>query len=136
MFRVINLCCVKTLLIYSELVLQCCQSSFVTATASIIIVTRRVPIYEKSSVCLICMKYRIIILIMIILSLGKISLSYIANTSRTHARTHARAHSRTQTPPPPRPSMFAVSVRPISPTWLGAPLSTLARQWPVGDPLK
>ena len=39
--------------------------------------------------CLICMKYRIIILIIIIISMGKISLSYIANTSRTHARTHA-----------------------------------------------
>ena len=38
------------------------------------------------------MKYRIIILIIIIISLGKISLSYIANTSRTHACTctHSR----------------------------------------------
>ena len=43
--------------------------------------------------CLICMKYRIIILIIIIISLGKISLSYIANTSRTHACMHARAHT-------------------------------------------
>ena len=45
--------------------------------------------------CLICMKYRIIILIIIIISLGKISLSYIANTSRKHADTHARAHTLT-----------------------------------------
>ena len=60
--------------------------------------------------CLICMKYRIIILIIIIISLGKISLSYIANTSRTHACMH-------------------VSVRPtMTPSWLSAPLSTLARQ--------
>ena len=90
--------------------------------------------------CLICMKYRIIILIIIIISLGKISVSYIANTSRTHTCTHARAHTLTlayrHTPTPPRPSLFAVSVRPISPSWLGPPLSTLARQWPVGDPLK
>ena len=46
--------------------------------------------------CLICMKYRIIILIIIIISLGKISLSYIAKTSRTHAHTR----SRTRTSPP------------------------------------
>ena len=50
-----------------------------------IIRTRPVPIEGKSSVCLICMKYRIILLIIIIISMGKISLSYIANTSRTHA---------------------------------------------------
>ena len=43
--------------------------------------------------CLIC--YRIIILIIIIISLGKISLSYIANTSRTHACTPVRAHTLT-----------------------------------------
>ena len=90
--------------------------------------------------CLICMKYRIIIII--IISLGKISLSYIANTSRMHACTHARtrthAHTREHAHPHPRrPSLFAVSVRPISPSWLGAPLSTLVRQsWPAGDPLK
>ena len=48
--------------------------------------------------CLICMKYRIIILIIIIISLGKISLSYIANTSRTHA--HTRSRTRTHPSPP------------------------------------
>ena len=57
--------------------------------------TSRVPVEGKSSVCLICMKYTIIFLIIIIISLGQILLSYIANTSRTHARTHARAHART-----------------------------------------
>ena len=60
--------------------------------------TRRIPVEGKSSVCLICMKYRIIILITIIISLGEILLSYIANKSRTHplmhARTRARMHSR------------------------------------------
>ena len=55
----------------------------------------RVPVDGKSSVCLICMKYRIIILIIIVISLGQIVLSYIANTSRTHARTHAHACTRT-----------------------------------------
>ena len=43
---------------------------------------------RKSSVCVICMKYRIIILIIIIIILGQILLSYIANTSRTHAHLH------------------------------------------------
>ena len=60
-----------------------------------------VPVEGKSSVCLICVKYRIIILIIIIISLGQILLSYIANTSRTptckrermHARTYTRAHT-------------------------------------------
>ena len=49
-----------------------------------------VPIGGKLSVtvCLICMKYRIIILIIIIKRLGEILLSYMANTSHTHARTH------------------------------------------------
>ena len=82
--------------------------------------------------CLICMKYRIIILIIIIISLGKISLSYIANTSRMHACTHARAHTLTLANTPThthdrRCSLF--SVRPtMTQSWLGAPFSTLARQ--------
>ena len=45
------------------------------------------------------MKYRIVILIIIIISQGKILSSYIANTSRTHActdvRTRTLAHTRT-----------------------------------------
>ena len=64
-----------------------------------VLVTSRVPVEGKSSVCVICMKYRIIILI-IINSLGQILLSYIANTSRTHA------------PPSLRLSLFAGSVAP------------------------
>ena len=35
-----------------------------------------------------------IIFIIIIISLGQILLSYIGNTSRTHARTHANTHAR------------------------------------------
>ena len=46
--------------------------------------TSMVPVGGKASVCLICMKYRIIILIIIIKRLGEILLSYIAHTSRTH----------------------------------------------------
>ena len=55
--------------------------------------------------CVICMKYRIIILIIIIISLGQILLSYIANTSR--ARTHARTREHVHTPLSPfRLSLF------------------------------
>ena len=44
--------------------------------------------------CVMCIQYRIIILIIIIISLGQIILSYIANTSHRHARTNARTHAR------------------------------------------
>ena len=94
-----------------------------------------IPAEGKSSVCLICMKYRITILIIIIISLDKILSSYIANTSRTHRLTHV--HTRVHAHPDTRPSLFAVSVRPtMTPSWLGAPFPTLARQWPIGDSLK
>ena len=59
--------------------------------------TSRVPFEGKSSTCLICMKYRIIILIIIIISLGQILLSYIANTSCTHARARTHTPSRCRT---------------------------------------
>ena len=52
--------------------------------------TRWVPVEGKSSVWLMCMKYTIIILIIIIISLGETLLSYIANTSGMHARAHTR----------------------------------------------
>ena len=69
-----------------------------------------------------CMKSRIIILIIIIISLGQILLSYIANTSRTHTGAHARAHMRacTHTSPPYRLSLF-VDAQP----WRPAPLATM-----------
>ena len=54
--------------------------------------------------CLIVMKYRIIILIIIIISLGQILLSYIAKTPRTHAHTPPS--------PPYRLSLFDGSVAP------------------------
>ena len=84
--------------------------------------TSRVPVQGRSSVCLNCMKYRIIIVIIIIISMGQILLSYIANTSRMHAcvhtcvhthactrmRAHASTHPHTQTllSPPYRLSLF------------------------------
>ena len=73
--------------------------------------TRRVPVEGKSSVCLICMKYRIIIVIIIIISLGQILLSYIANTSRTHAnvRTHTHTHMRAHTHTPAVATAIQVS---------------------------
>ena len=58
-------------------------------------ITSRVPVEGKSSVCVLFMKYRIIVLIIIIISMVQIILSYMANTSRTHACTHA--HTRTRT---------------------------------------
>ena len=54
--------------------------------------TRRVPVEGKSSMCLICLKYRIIFLIIIIISLGKILFSYIA-IHITHARMHTLEHA-------------------------------------------
>ena len=68
------------------------------------------PLWGGSSVCLICMKYRRIILIIIIISPGQILLSYIANTSRTHACTHA--HARTHTAVAFRFLLFDWSVSP------------------------
>ena len=73
-----------------------------------IIDTSRVPVEGKSSVCLICMKYRIIFLIIIIISLGQILLSYIANTSRTYGQT--RAHEPAQTRAHVAVSLFDGSV--------------------------
>ena len=44
------------------------------------------------------------------ISLGQILLSYIANTSRSHARMHARMHARTHT---------AVAVQVVAVRWTG-----------------
>ena len=85
---------------------KCCELLF----------TSRVPVEGKSSVCLICMKYRIIFLIIIIISLGQILLSYIANTSRTQARRHAPARTRTQPPPHTPPSPYRYSMGLCQPT--------------------
>ena len=60
------------------------------------IILAGIPVEGKSSVCLICMKYRRIFLIIIIISLGQIFLSYIAKTSSTHARTHTYTCARTR----------------------------------------
>ena len=100
-----------------------------------------VPVRGKSSVCLICMKYRIILLIIIIIRLGQILLLYIANTSRTHARTHARTrertHARTRVRTHPRERVHTpphthrrrrIAIRFVcaSQPWRPAPLVTIA----------
>ena len=71
------------------------QHQKLTKGICVITCTSRVPVEGISSVCLNCMKYRILFLIIIIISLGQILLSYIANTSRTHARTPSRTYART-----------------------------------------
>ena len=48
-------------------------------------------------VCVICMKYRIIALIIIIISLGQKLISCFANTSHTLTHTHAHALTHTHT---------------------------------------
>ena len=63
------------------------------------------------------------ILIIIIISLGKLLLSYIANTSRTHAHTRLNAHARTHslTPPPTTVAVRCVGVpNHDAESWLGA----------------
>ena len=89
------------------------------STALQINLTSRVPVEGKSSVFLICTKYRIIILIIIIISLGQILLSYIENTSH-HARTHARMHTH-------RRAFQVSAVRWVSGTqpWRPVPLATM-----------
>ena len=103
--------------------------------------TRRVPVEGKSSVCLIRVKYSIIILIIIIISLGEIVLLYIANTSRpharthTHTRTHERTHANTYTPLrsgsmcPWRPSVTKCTPSLMAVSWI-TKLNTRA-----GDPI-
>ena len=74
--------------------------------------TSRVPADGKSSVCVICMNYRIIVLIIIVIRLGQIILSYMASTSLMHACTHAHSHTlacaHRPTHPPPSPSRLSL----------------------------
>ena len=58
--------------------------------------------------------YRILIIIIIIISLGQILLSYIENTSRTHTHTRTRAHihAHTHTAEPFRLALCDGSVAP------------------------
>ena len=75
-------------------------SSFSYPIDIALLLTRRLPVEGKSSVCLICRKYWIIISIIIIISLGHILLlSYITNSSRTYAHTRScmREHTYTHT---------------------------------------
>ena len=64
------------------------------------------------------MKYRKLILTILIISLGKI-LSFIANTSRTHACAHACTHARTDTRTHQPTTPIAILV--VAVRWVGAP---------------
>ena len=46
------------------------------------------PLRETSSVCVMCLKYGMIILIIIIISLGQILLSYVSNTQKSNCSNH------------------------------------------------
>ena len=83
-----------------------------------IIITSRVPVEGKSSVYVICLKYRIIVLIIIIISLGQI-LSY--GTHIIHVRTR----------PPTAVTVHVVAVRRVSASnhdKVNAPFSPV--RWP------
>ena len=112
-----------------------------------IICTSWVPVEGKSSVCLICMKYRIIILLIIIISLGEIIIVYCkhimqartlerahASTharARMHTRAHRRARTRVHTHTPPSPSRFDGWVAPKR-DGVNAPFCLfLWHYWPV-----
>ena len=75
---------------------------------------------------LICMKYRIIILIIIIFSVGQILLSYIANTSRMHACTHACTHACIHT----RAHVQVIAIR-WRPTMTARSAGDNAGRWPL-----
>ena len=104
--------------------------------------TSRVPVDGKSSVCVICMKYRIIFLIIIFISLGQIILSYMANTSRTHAGTHAhtrapahthrRAHGPTHRRHHPGYRCYMGGVRPTRTKIRPLFACSAGYEWPVG----
>ena len=93
-----------------------------------------IPVEGKSSECLICMKYRIIILIIIIISLGQIfyrilhthhactcAYTHARTSVRTHVRTHVHTHSRRRRHRPPHMlSLFGVAQ-----PWRSAPLATM-----------
>ena len=55
-----------------------------------------IPVEVKSSECLIRMKYRIIILIIIIISLGQMGQIFYRIMQTHHACTHARAYTHTR----------------------------------------
>ena len=61
------------------------------------------------------------ILIIIIISLGKVLLSYIANTSRTHACTHARMYVHTHAHTHTHSRTCSHQPTTIAVRWVGAP---------------
>ena len=85
-------------------------ASNVAVEIRILIITSRyiIPVEGKSSdsECLICMKYMIIILIIIIISLGQIFYRILqTHHACTHARARTRAHTQPSPPSPPSPSV-------------------------------
>ena len=115
-----------------------------------VIFTTRVYPFRGNHQCVICVKYRMIFfLVIIIISLGQILLSYIANTSRTPTRTDGRTHTRAHTPartrththappPPPHTHTPPSPYRCIAILWVctsqprrPAPLVTIAGRWPL-----
>ena len=91
--------------------------------------------------CLICMKYRMIILIIIIISMGQILLSYIANTSGTHSRTRTHTHARTHAHIHPAVADVQVIAILWRPTVTARPADDNAGSWVIqintraGDPI-
>ena len=93
-------------------------------------ITSREPVERKSSVCLIDMKYRIIILIIIIISLGQIL--YIIYT-----RTHTQAHrAPTQCRHHPSCRCYTGGVRPTMTKIRHLFTCSTGNEWPVGASLK
>ena len=101
--------------------------------------TSRVPVEGKSPVCVICMKYRITILIIIIISLGQTVLSYIATHTHSRTHTHTQTHTRAHTHKPPWPFRLLLFVGTLAPNRdaVNAPFLLVAGdQWPVAGSFK
>ena len=73
-------------------------------------ITSRIRVEGKSSVCAISIKYRIIILIIIIISLGQIFFIVYCKHI-THARTHAHTHVLTHTAVAAVTAVQTISIR-------------------------
>ena len=72
-----------------------------------------IPVEGKSSECLICIKYRILILIIIIISLGQIFYRILqTHHACTHARAHTRAHAQPSPASPSAAQAIAIRCRP------------------------
>ena len=84
-----------------------------------LLITRLVLVEGKSSVCLICMKYGIIIFLLLSLSSWvkfyyRIMSTYARTSMREHTHTHTHAHTHTHTHththPSPTPYVLALFI--------------------------